>query len=66
MNGNEVYTNFHHLGVPEERVQCDCTLINFIDSLFVYEEQTLLRINLDEFTYKIGDKQMTSVLTIIV
>ena len=35
MNGNEVYSNLYQLCLPEDRVECDCTLIIIIDSLFV-------------------------------
>ena len=39
---NKVYTNFHGLHVPENRVECESFTIISVDSLLVYENKYYL------------------------
>ena len=54
---DKVYTNFLGLNVPEDDVECESFKVISIDSLLVYENKGYL--HLENFAYKIANKQMT-------
>ena len=60
--GDKVYTNFRGLNVPEDGVECESFTIIFIDSLLTYDNRLYLQAYLDNYAYKIVDRQMTDYL----
>ena len=59
---DKVYTNFRGLNVPEDDIECESFIVISIDSLLVYENKYYLQVCLDNFNYKIVNKQMTDYL----
>ena len=60
--GDEVYTNFCHLNVPQDDIEYESfTFISF-DSLFAYEQKYYLQVHLDNCAYKTVNKQITDYL----
>ena len=55
--GNEVYTDFHGLNVPDDGVECESFTIISIDSLVVYKEKYYRQVYLDCYAYKIVETQ---------
>ena len=60
--GDEVYTNFRGLNVPEDDIECESFPVISIDSLLLYENKYYLQVYLDNCPYKIINKQMTDYL----
>ena len=60
--GDNVYTNFRGLNVPEYDIECESLAVIFIDSLVVYDKKYYLQVYLDNCAYKIVIKQMTDYL----
>ena len=60
--GNKVYTNFHDLNVPEDDIECESFTVISVDSLLVYNEKYYVQVFLDNFGYKIVNKQMQIIL----
>ena len=60
--GNKVYTNFHDLNVPEDDIECESFTVISVDSLIVYNEKYYVQVFLDNFGYKIVNKQMQIIL----
>ena len=60
--GDNFYTNFPCLNVPEGGVECESFTIISIDSLFVYESKYYLQLYLDNCAYKIVNIQMVDYL----
>ena len=56
--GDNVYTNFRGLNVPEDDIECESFNIISIDSLLVYENKYYLEVYSDNCAYKIVNKQM--------
>ena len=61
-SGDNVYTNFRGLNVPEDDIECEFFTVISIDSLLVYEDKYYLQVYLVNCTYKIANKQMTDYL----
>ena len=59
--GDEVYTNFRGLNVPEDDIECESFTVISIDSLLVYENKHYMPVYLDNCAYKIN-KKMTDYL----
>ena len=57
--GDKVYTNFRDLNVPEDDIECEFFTVISIDSLLVYENKYYLQVCLDNWAYKIANKQIT-------
>ena len=55
-----VYTNFCGLNVPEDVLESESFSVICINSFLVYENKDYLQIYLDNWAYKIKDKQMTN------
>ena len=62
MYGDKVYTNICGLDVPEDSVECESFTVISIYSLRVYEDNCYPQVYLDNFAYKIVDKQMIDYL----
>ena len=60
--GNKVYANFHDLNVPEDDIECESFTVISVDSLLVYNEKYYVQVFLDNFGYKIVNKQMQIIL----
>ena len=60
--GDKVYTNFRGLNVPEDDIECESFTVISIDSLLVYNQKYYLQVFLDNYAYKIINKQMTDYL----
>ena len=60
--GDRVYTNFRGLNVPEDDMEWEFFTVISIDSLLVYEKKYYLQVYLDNYAYKIVNKQMTDCL----
>ena len=60
--GNKVYTDFCSLNVPEDDTECESFTVICIDFLLVYKSKYYLQVYLDNWTYKIANKQMTDYL----
>ena len=60
--GNKVYTNFHDLNLPEDDIECESFTVISVDSLLVYNEKYYVQVFLDNFGYKIVNKQMQIIL----
>ena len=56
--GDEVYTNFRGLNVPEDVTECASLTVIFIVSVLVYKYKYYLLVYLDNCAYKIVDKQI--------
>ena len=59
---DKVYTKFHGLNVPEDGVEYEFFTIISTDSLLVYENKYYLQVYLDNYAYKIVDRQVTDYL----
>ena len=57
--GDEVYTNFRGLNVPEDDMECEFFTVICLDSLLVYNKKYYLQMLLENCAYKIVNKQMT-------
>ena len=57
--GDKVYTNFCGLSVPKDDIECESFTVISIDSLLVYDNKYYLQVYLDNWVYKIVNKQMT-------
>ena len=53
--GDEVYTNFHGLNLPEDELKCKSFAVISIDSLLVYKNKYNLQVYLDNCAYIIVD-----------
>ena len=60
--GNEGYTNFCSLSVPEDDTECKSFTVISIDSLLVYDKKYYLQVYWDNCAYKTVNKQMTNYL----
>ena len=56
--GDEVYTNFRGLNVPEDVTECASLTVIFIISVLVYKYKYYLLVYLDNCAYKIVDKRI--------
>ena len=56
------YTNFCGFNMPEDDIECESFTVISIDYLLVYDEKYYLQIYLENFVYKIMNKQMTDYL----
>ena len=56
--GDEVYTNFRSLNVPEDVTECASLTVIFIVSVLVYKYKYYLLVYLDNCAYKIVDKRI--------
>ena len=61
-NGYKVYTNFRGLNVPEDDIECESLTVISISSLLVYENKYYLQVYLDNYPYRIEDKQIINYL----
>ena len=62
--GDNVYTNFRGLDVPDNDIECESFTVISIDSLLVYDNKYRLQVHLDNCAYKIVNKKMTDYLDI--
>ena len=60
--GDRVYTNFRGLDVPEDDMEWEYFTVISIDSLLVYEKKYYLQVYLNNYAYKIVNKQMADCL----
>ena len=60
--GDNVYTNFRGLNVQEEDIECKSVTVISIDSLLEYENKSYLEVHLENYAYKIIEKQITCYL----
>ena len=60
--GDNVYTNFSGLNVPEDDIEYESFKVISIDSLLVSENKYYLQVYLDNCAYKIVNKQMADYL----
>ena len=60
--GDEFFTNFRGLNVPEDDIECESFTVISIFSLHVHENKYYLQVYLDNCAYKIANKQMTDYL----
>ena len=60
--GDNIYTNFCGLNVPEDDIKCESFTVNSIDSLLIYKNKYYLQVYLDNRGYKIANKQITDYL----
>ena len=60
--GDEFYTNFRGLNVPEDDVECESFTVISTDLSLAYENKYYLQVYLDNCAYKIANKQMTDYL----
>ena len=56
------YINFHGLNVPEDDIGYEIFEVIYIDSLVVYKEKCYLQVFLDNYAYKIVNKQTKNYL----
>ena len=63
--GDKIYADFSSLNVPEDDIECESFTVISIDSLLVYKNKYYLQVHLDNFAYKIANKQMTGYLVTI-
>ena len=57
--GDKVYAKQRGLNVPEDDMECESFTVISIFSLHVYENKYYLQVYLDNWAYKIANKQMT-------
>ena len=60
--GDKFYTNIRDLDVPEGDVECESFTVISIYSLLVCDKKYYLQVYLDNYAYKIVNKQMTDYL----
>ena len=60
--GDKFYTNIRDLDVPEGDVECESFTVISIYSLLVCDKKYYLQVYLDNYTFKIVNKQMTNYL----
>ena len=60
--GDNIYTNFCGLNVPEDDIKFESFTVNSIDSLLIYKNKYYLQVYLDNRGYKIANKQITDYL----
>ena len=59
---DKVYTTFRGLNVPGDDIECKSFTVISIYSLLIYRNKSFLQVYLDNFTYKIANKQVTEYL----
>ena len=59
--GDNVYTNFRGLNVPEDDIKCESFTVISFDSLLVCKNK-YLQVYLNNCAYKVVNKQMTDYL----
>ena len=59
---DKVYTNFRGWNVPEDDIECESFTAVSINFLLIYENKYYLKVHLDNFAYKIANKQMADYL----
>ena len=59
---DEFYTNFRSVNMAEDAAECESFIIISKDFLLGYEKKYYLQVYLDDYSCKIGDKQMTDYL----
>ena len=59
---DKVYTKFRGLNIPKDNIECKSFIFISIDSLLVYNKKYYLQVYLDNYAYKIINKQMTDYL----
>ena len=60
--GDKFYTNIRDLDVPEGDIECESFTVISIYSLLVCDKKYYLQVYLDNYAYKIVNKQMTDYL----
>ena len=60
--GDKVYTNFCGLNVPDDDIECESWTVISINFLLVFHDKYYLQVHLDNYVYKIINKQMTDYL----
>ena len=60
--GDKFYTNIRDLYVPEGDIECESFTVISIYSLLVCDKKYYLQVYLDNYAYKIVNKQMTDYL----
>ena len=60
--GDEFFTNFRGLNVPEDDIECESFTVISPDLSLAYENKYYLQVYLDNCAYKIANKQMTDYL----
>ena len=60
--GDKVYANFRGLNLPKDDIECESFIGICIDFLLVYDKDYYLELYLDNFAYKVVNKQMTDYL----
>ena len=60
--GDEFFTNFRGLNVPEDDIECESFIVISTDLSLAYENKYYLQVYLDNCAYKIANKQMTDYL----
>ena len=63
--GDDIYTNFRGLNVPEDGVDSKSFTVISIDSLLVYKNKYYLQVYLDNCAYKIVNTEMEDYLMTI-
>ena len=63
--GDDIYTNFRGLNVPEDGVDSKSFTVISIDSLLVYKNKYYLQVYLDNCAYKIVNTEMEDYLITI-
>ena len=59
---DKVYTNFRGLNVPEDDIKWEYFTVISTDSLLAYKNKYYFQVYLDNYAYKIGNKQMRDYL----
>ena len=60
--GDKVCTKFRGLNLPEDDIECKSITVIFYCFLLVYENKYYLQVHLDNFAFKIENKQMADYL----
>ena len=60
--GDKFYTNIRDLYVPEGDIECESFTVISVYSLLVCDKKYYLQVYLDNYAYKIVNKQMTDYL----
>ena len=60
--GDEFFTNFRGLNVPEDDIECESFTVISTDLSLAYENKYYLQVYLDNCAYKTANKQMTDYL----
>ena len=59
---DKVYTNFRDLNVPEDDIKWEWFTVISTDSFLAYENKYYFQVYLDNYAYKIANKQMRDYL----